>query len=70
DTDEIHCLYCLRSVEIPIQATDGEVVLQLVEALLLLRNITIVNVSLLLNAPEARSERLKRKSTTVSSDQE
>jgi hypothetical protein len=32
--------------------------------------ITIVNISLLLNVPEARSERLKRKSSTVSSDQE
>ena len=70
DTDDIHHLFRLRSVEIPIQPAGGGDVLQLVEALLLLRNITIINISLLLNAPEARSERLKRKSSTVSSDHE
>ncbi|RIA84998.1 hypothetical protein C1645_741909 [Glomus cerebriforme] len=60
NTDDIHRLFHLRSVEIPIQPADGDDVLQLVEALLLLRNIIIVNIYLLLNAPEARSERLKR----------
>jgi hypothetical protein len=70
DVDKINRLFHLRSVKIPIQPADGSDVLRLVETLLLLRNITIVNVSLLLNAPEARSERLKRKSSTVSSDKE
>ncbi|RIA94188.1 hypothetical protein C1645_818478 [Glomus cerebriforme] len=70
DVDDIHRLFHLRSVVIPIQSSDESVVLQFVETLLLLRNIAIVNISLLLNAPESRSERLKRKSFTVCSDQD
>ena len=47
DTDDINRLYHVSSVEIPIQATDGYHVLQSVETLLLIRNIIIVNISLL-----------------------
>ena len=71
DTDDINRLYHVSSVEIPIQATDGYHVLQSVETLLLIRNIIIVNISLLLHAPIVRSERQKRRrSSTVSSDPE
>lgn len=71
DTDEIHRLYRLCSVEIPLQPTDGNDVFQFVGALLLLRNIIIVNISMLLNAPKIKSERLKkRKGHTVHSDPE
>ncbi|CAJ0825920.1 6243_t:CDS:2 [Entrophospora sp. SA101] len=70
DTDDINHLYHLRSVEIPIQPVDEEGVSQFVEALLILRNNLIVNISLLMNAPEAKSERQKKRSSTVSSDRE
>ncbi|CAG8810861.1 29350_t:CDS:2, partial [Gigaspora margarita] len=71
DADEIHRLYRLCSVEIPLQPTDGNDVFQFVGALLLLRNIIIVNISMLLNAPKTKSERLKkRKGHTVHSDPE
>ncbi|CAJ0842511.1 6794_t:CDS:2 [Entrophospora sp. SA101] len=70
DTDDINCLYHLRSVEIPIQLVDEEGVSQFVEALLILRNNLIVNISLLMNAPEAKSEHQKKRSSTVSSYRE
>jgi len=71
DTDNIDRLYHLSSVEIPVQPTDRDHVLQFVETLLLIRNIMIVNISLLLHAPIVRSERQKRRrSSTVSSDPE
>ncbi|CAJ0842942.1 10542_t:CDS:2 [Entrophospora sp. SA101] len=70
DTDDINRLYHLRSVEIPMQPVDEEGVSQFVEALLILRNNLIVDISLLMNAPEAKSERQKKRSSTVSSDRE
>ncbi|RHZ85515.1 hypothetical protein Glove_65g143 [Diversispora epigaea] len=72
DSYDIHRLFHLCSVEIPIRPSSGEDVLQFVEALLLLRNIMIVNISLLFHSSETRSERLKRQSSssTISSPNE
>ncbi|RHZ55603.1 hypothetical protein Glove_413g25 [Diversispora epigaea] len=69
DSYDIHRLFHLCSVEIPIRPSSGEDVLQFVEALLLLRNIMIVNISLLFHSSETRSKRLKRQSSssTISS---
>ncbi|CAJ0922680.1 2179_t:CDS:2 [Entrophospora sp. SA101] len=53
-----------------MQPVDEEGVSQFVEALLILRNNLIVDISLLMNAPEAKSERQKKRSSTVSSDRE
>nr|CAG8640451.1 2455_t:CDS:2 [Entrophospora candida] len=53
-----------------IQLSNSEDVFQLVETLLILKNIMIVNVSLLLHAPIARSAHQKKQSSTVSSDRE
>lgn len=69
--DDINKLYNLYSTKIPVQLSDTECVLQFVETLLNIRNIIIVNISLLLNALEHRTESTKRKiSSTVASDSE
>jgi len=69
DIDDIHRLYCLRSVEIPVQQSNKKIVLAFIEALLLIRNILIVNISLLLHVIKVKSE-CKRKSSTIPSDSE
>ncbi|RHZ82622.1 hypothetical protein Glove_107g5 [Diversispora epigaea] len=68
DSDDIHRLFHLRSVKIPVRPSNDEGVTQFVETLLLLRNITIVNISLLFHSSESRLARLKRQSSTISSD--
>nr|CAG8666555.1 11083_t:CDS:2 [Entrophospora candida] len=60
DGNDIHHLYHLHSVKIPVQLSNSEDVFQLVETLLILRNIMIVNVLLLLHAPIARSVHQKK----------
>ncbi|CAG8438426.1 5830_t:CDS:2 [Scutellospora calospora] len=64
DDDEIHRLFHLRSVKIPVRPRNEEDVLQFAEALLLLRNIMIVNISLLFHSSRIRSERLKKRSSS------
>ena len=71
DIDDVHWLFCLRSIEIPVQPTDEEGVLQLIETFLLIRNILIVNISLLIHVLEVKSKcQKRRRSSTVSSDKE
>ncbi|CAB4389196.1 unnamed protein product [Rhizophagus irregularis] len=70
DINDVQRLYHLQSIIIPVQPTDAEILTHFVEALLVLRNITIVNNSLLFHASRSKSNRLRRKSSTVSSDKE
>ncbi len=70
DMDDIHWLYHLYSVKIPIRPTGSEGVFQFIEVLLNLRNIIITNMSLLYHSSEARSQRLRKRSSTISSDKE
>ncbi|PKK56324.1 hypothetical protein RhiirC2_800266 [Rhizophagus irregularis] len=50
--------YChLRSVKIPVQLEDSDVLSKFIEALLIVRNIIIVNISQLYHAPIFRSDR-------------
>ncbi|CAB5373346.1 unnamed protein product [Rhizophagus irregularis] len=70
DIDDVQHLYHLQSIIIPVQPTDAEILTHFVEALLVLRNVTIVNNSLLFHASRSKSNRLRRKSSTVSSDKE
>ncbi|RIA86596.1 hypothetical protein C1645_829061 [Glomus cerebriforme] len=61
--------YCyLRSVKIPIQLEDSDVVNKFIKALLIVRNIIIVNISWLYYAPISRSERRMEDSSTVDSE--
>ena len=61
--------YCrLRSVEIPMQLADSDVVTKFVETLLILRNILLVNISQLYYASTTRSKRRMEGSSTVDSD--
>ncbi|CAG8462085.1 2036_t:CDS:2 [Ambispora leptoticha] len=66
DGDGVDKLFRLHSVDIPIQFTDRDTVYNFVEALLLLRKILIVNLSLLLNADRGLHGD-KEDSSTVSS---
>ncbi|CAG8597122.1 1128_t:CDS:1, partial [Diversispora eburnea] len=70
DTDDIYQLYHRYSTRIPIQFTNSDNVIQFVNMLLVLRNILIINVSLLLHGPLVRSDRLKKRSSTIFSDSE
>ena len=66
DMRNIHRYYHLQSAKIPVQVSDERVVYKFVETLLLLRNLIIINLSLLYNASVTISERQKEDSTTVS----
>ncbi|CAB4391228.1 unnamed protein product [Rhizophagus irregularis] len=70
DIDDVQRLYHLRSIIIPVQPTNAEILTHFVEALLVLKNITIVNNSLLFHASRSKSNRLRQKSSTVSFDKE
>ncbi|CAG8731894.1 15341_t:CDS:2, partial [Acaulospora morrowiae] len=61
DNADIHRYYHLLEAKVPIQPSDSVIVTKFVELLLVLRNILIVNMSLLYNAP------LLEKSSTVTS---
>ncbi|CAG8753907.1 8328_t:CDS:2, partial [Acaulospora morrowiae] len=67
DNADIHRYYHLLEAKVPIQPSDSVIVAKFVELLLVLRNILIVNMSLLYNAPLSRSARLLEKSSTVTS---
>ncbi|CAG8723764.1 31817_t:CDS:1, partial [Racocetra persica] len=63
--DDIHCFYNLYSVKIPVRPTDGKGVFRFIEALLNLRNIIIINMSLLCHSANVRSQRLRKRSLNV-----
>jgi len=67
DMSEVHRYYHLHESEIPVQLSDPSIVEKFVESLLILRNILIVNMNILYNAPLKRSNRNVEKSSTVSS---
>lgn len=66
DMVNVHRYYHLRSVKIPVQYSDEGVLYNFVEALLILRNLIITNLSLLYHASISTSQRLMEESTTVS----
>ncbi|CAJ0823088.1 2351_t:CDS:2 [Entrophospora sp. SA101] len=61
----IHRYCSLQSAEIPVQLADKDIVIEFVKTLLILRNITIINMPQLSHAPISRSERWMEKSITV-----
>ena len=67
DMSEVHRYYHLHESEIPVQLSDLSIVEKFVETLLILRNILIINMSILYNAPLKRSNRNVEKSFTISS---
>jgi hypothetical protein len=62
DMEAVHRYYHLYEATIPVQQSDPSIVTEFVKTLLILRNILIVNISLLLNAPSVRSTRNKESS--------
>ncbi|RHZ63714.1 hypothetical protein Glove_328g94 [Diversispora epigaea] len=68
DISEVHRYYHLHESEIPIQQSPPSVVTKFIETLLILRNILIVNMSLLHNASLPKSVRLVEDSSTIDSD--
>ena len=66
DMENVHRYYHLYEAEIPVQQSDPSIVTNFVRTLLILRNILIVNMSLLLNAPPVRSKRNKNSSNVDS----
>ncbi len=67
DMSEVYRYYCLHESEIPVQLSDLSIVEKFVKSLLILRNILIVNMSILYNASLKRSNRNVEKSSIVSS---
>ncbi|RHZ76203.1 hypothetical protein Glove_202g106 [Diversispora epigaea] len=67
DLADIHRYYHIRDVEIPVQQSNSTIVTKFVETLLIMRNILLVNISLLCNAPLTRSNKIMEKSSTISS---
>ena len=67
DLADIHRYYHIRDVEIPVQQSNSTIVTKFVETLLIMRNILLVNISLLCNAPLTRSNKVIEKSSTISS---
>ncbi|RHZ72309.1 hypothetical protein Glove_243g122 [Diversispora epigaea] len=68
DMSEVHRYYHLHESEIPIQQSAPSVVTKFIETLLILRNILIVNMTLLHNASLPKSGRLVEYSSTIDSD--
>ncbi|CAG8656147.1 3309_t:CDS:2, partial [Paraglomus brasilianum] len=64
--DEIHCRYNLHSAEIPVNPMGDYDLTNFIKTLLTLRNIIIINMSLLFHAPTSISHR-QEDSSTVSS---
>ncbi|RHZ43485.1 hypothetical protein Glove_1066g3 [Diversispora epigaea] len=67
DLADIHRYYHIRDVEIPVQQSNSTIVTKFVETLMIMRNILLVNISLLCNAPLTRSNKVVEKSSTISS---
>ncbi|CAG8553679.1 28492_t:CDS:2, partial [Dentiscutata erythropus] len=68
DSGDIHRYFHLKSTKIPFQPVED--VTEFVETLLILRNILVVNMSLLFHAQVRRSRRHMENSSTVFSDPE
>ena len=69
DKVEVHRYYKLRESIIPIHYShEPSVLAEFIKTLLVLRNILIVNMSLLRNTPLCRSSRNLEDSSTVTSD--
>ncbi|RHZ45686.1 hypothetical protein Glove_661g55 [Diversispora epigaea] len=68
DMSEVHRYYHLHESEIPIQQSPPSVVIKFIKTLLILRNVLIVNMSLLHNAYLPKSVRLVEDSSTIDSD--
>lgn len=66
DMSNINRYYHLHESEIPVQLSSPFVVEKFVESLLILRNVLIVNMSILYHAPLKRSNRNVEESSTVS----
>jgi hypothetical protein len=66
DMKNIHYYYHLYEAEISVQLSDSSLVTNFIKTLLILRNILIVNMSLLLNVPSVRSKRNKGSSNVDS----
>ena len=67
DRADCHRYFHLYEAEVPIQLSNSSIIMKFVESLLILRNLLIVNMSLLYNALLPRSARLIEDSTTVRS---
>ncbi|CAG8651862.1 13654_t:CDS:2, partial [Ambispora leptoticha] len=68
DKANVHRYYHLQFAEIPVQLSDANVVAKFIETLL--RNILIINVSLLYHASIFTSQRQMEDSTTVSTSRD
>ncbi|CAJ0839795.1 9384_t:CDS:2, partial [Entrophospora sp. SA101] len=68
DSGDVHRYFHLKSTKIPIQQAEEKDVTEFVETLLILRNILVVNMSLIFHAQVPRSRRRMEKSSNVSSD--
>ncbi|RHZ54562.1 hypothetical protein Glove_426g38 [Diversispora epigaea] len=68
DMSEVHRYYHLHESEILIQQSPPSVVTKFIETLLILRNVLIVNMSLLHNVSLPKSVRLVEDSSTIDSD--
>ncbi|RHZ54743.1 hypothetical protein Glove_423g95 [Diversispora epigaea] len=67
DMSDIHHYYHLYETDIPVQQSNPSIVSEFVKSLLILRNIMIVNMTLLYNASLPRSARHIEDSTTIKS---
>ncbi|CAG8837290.1 10755_t:CDS:2, partial [Racocetra persica] len=66
DKNEIHRLYELRSPTIPVKPSNSDTVFDFVETLLILRNILLVNSSLIFNAKKKNRSQSSENSSSVS----
>ena len=67
DMSEVHRYYHLHESEIPIQRSTPSAIAKFIKTLLILRNVLIVNMTLLHHASLSKSSRLIEDSSTVSS---
>ena len=59
DMKNIYCYYHLYKAKISIQQSDPSIVTNFIKTLLILRNILIINISLLLNMLSVKSKKNK-----------
>ena len=68
DETNVDRYYHLHESSIPVQKSESAVIVKFIETLLILRNILIVNMSLLPHGSTPKSDRQKEDSTTVDSE--
>ena len=68
DEANVDRYYHLHESKVPVQKSEPAVVAEFIETLLILRNILIVNMSLLPYGSTPKSDRQKEDSTTVDSE--